>query len=361
MALRAFLGVLFLNGVIGKSCTQACPGNISTAYPLAPSFSCPVYTTTISPGASTINDCLCIPGSAGANGAVQCALCLPGSFSSTPGSTSCTLCPNGVGNPNDFGATNDSICIAPQTFVTITLFVNGTLSVNEQGNLRVQIADSLNISVDLIKLEQVPARRRRLLQSGGNQRRLLQSGGSQIIITITVPPPIPGTNTSTTGNTSTIGNPSTIGNALPSAALISSQIQNSVSLSVVQSWFTAIGLPANLVSAIAVEVVLERIVSTTTTPMLLANTTTPVPSLPASTPLPVESTDEPNTSLIWILISIGGLLFVVFVSWLANYIYNNRHALQGMRVGSEYVPIKTRDPMERVCLQMRHNGARNHV
>ena len=123
--LRAVLGVLFLNGVIGQSCTQACLGNIFTGYPLAPSFNCPAYTTTIYPGASTIDDCLCIPGSAGANGVVECTLCLPGSFSTTPGSTSCTLCPFGVGNPNDLGATNDSICTPPQTFVTITLFVNG--------------------------------------------------------------------------------------------------------------------------------------------------------------------------------------------------------------------------------------------
>ena len=336
--------MLFLNGVIGKSCTQACPGNISTAYPLAPSFSCPVYTTTISPGASTINDCLCIPGSAGANGAVQCALCLPGSFSSTPGSTSCTLCPNGVGNPNGFGATNDSICIAPQTFVTITLFVNGTLSVNEQGNLRVQIADSLNISVDLIKLEQVPARR----------RRLLQSGGSQIIITITLPPPRPGTNTSTTGNSS---------NAPPSAALISSQIQNSVSLSVVQSWFTAIGLPANLVSAIAVEVVVERIVSTTTPPML-TNTTTPVPSLPASTPIPIKSTEEQSiwtVEVIVLVVVLGAVISLIIIIWLASKyqlidLTTVSRSMFSQR--SEYVPIKTRDPMESVRLQMRY---KNHV
>ena len=216
---------------------------------------------------------------------------------------------------------------------------------NEQGNLRVQIADSLNISVDLIKLEQVPARR----------RRLLQSGGSQIIITITVPPPIPGTNTSTTGNSS---------NAPPSAALISSQIQNSVSLSVVQSWFTAIGLPANLVSAIAVEVVVERIVNTTTPPMLLANTTTPVPSLPASTPIPIKSTEEQSiwtVEVIVLVVVLGAVISLIIIIWLASkyqLIDLNTVSRSMFSQRSEYVPIKTRDPMESVRLQMRY---KNHV
>ena len=340
--LRAVLGVLFLNGVIGQSCTQAClgGGNISTGLPLAPSFNCPAYTTTIYPGASTIDDCLCIPGSSGANGAVECSLCLPGTFSSISGSTSCTPCPMGVDNPNEFGATNDSICTPPQTFVTITLFVNGTLSVNEQDNLRVQIADSLNISVDLIKLEQVPARR----------RRLLQSGGSQIIITITVPT----VTTGTTGNAS---------NAVSSAVLISSQIQNSVSLSVVQSWFVAIGLPPNLVSGVAVNVVepTTPIIPTTTTPML-TKTTTPMPSLPASTPPPVPSTDAPTiwTQDLILIVAIGSsVIGLVLIVYAGRCIYNNLPVIFTMH--SEYVPIKTRDPMEHVRLQGRYNGARGHV
>ena len=53
---------------------------------------CPPLSFSYAPGASSLANCSCVPGTFGANSSV-CAPCAAGSFSGTPGLTACTACP----------------------------------------------------------------------------------------------------------------------------------------------------------------------------------------------------------------------------------------------------------------------------
>ena len=167
-----FLG-LFAISVYTQNCAVplcsleiACP-----ECPIVPSLGCPQYTSTLSPGALSVNECVCIPGTFGPTGSVQCAPCPQGTFTNTYGSTMCTVSIP----PPETTPTLKTKAIPVNTYVQVTLVFAAPLSVSQVDAIKLKLATKLNISPDLIIVKQS-------LQS----RRLLQTGNYNVDITFPV-------------------------------------------------------------------------------------------------------------------------------------------------------------------------------
>ena len=144
---------------------------------------CPMYSSTLGTGATSISDCRCSPGAyktgtsdGSGNG---CILCSPGTFMNATGATACQVCPVGFymdmpGSPFCWecpmgalmrvtGATNNSVCVPPLWTVRLVIpYQNWT--VGEMQIAITLIANGLGISNPRITILST-TRRRGLLSS----------------------------------------------------------------------------------------------------------------------------------------------------------------------------------------------------
>jgi Tyrosine-protein kinase ephrin type A/B receptor-like len=92
-----FLGLFVISVYTQKCVVELCSIEIACSEcPIMPSLGCPQYTSTLSPGARSMNECVCIPGTFGSTGSVQCAPCPQGTITNTSGSVMCSPCPQGT-------------------------------------------------------------------------------------------------------------------------------------------------------------------------------------------------------------------------------------------------------------------------
>ena len=302
-----FLG-LFAISVYTQNCTvQLCSLEIACPEcPIVPSLGCPQYTSTLSPGARSVNECVCIPGTFGPTGSVQCAPCPRGTFTNTYGSVQCAPCPQGTFT-NTSGSTMCTVSIPSlppettppktmskaipvNTYVQVTLVFAAPLSVSQVDAIKLKLATKLNISPDLIIVKQS-------LQS----RRLLQTGNYNVDITFPVSQSsisnssysnssYSNSSYSNSSNTSSTPDPLPLFSGLSDLPLgeFVAELQNVINEEMPQ-WLSEIEIELPPVMGIAVNVVPVYVTPTPTTTAILPTTPAPTPTTPAPTAPPPES------------------------------------------------------------------------
>ena len=143
---------------------------------------CPMYSSTLGTGATSIDDCRCSPGAyknATTNASSGCTLCLPGTFMNATGGTACIACPVSfyMDMPGSSfcwecfmgalvkttGATNNSICVPPLWTVRLVIPYQNWTTAEMKIAIKL-IADGLGISNPRVSILSV-SRRRGLLSS----------------------------------------------------------------------------------------------------------------------------------------------------------------------------------------------------
>ena len=205
---------------------------------------------------------------------------------------------------------------AQDTYVNVTVRVNTPLSVNQLDNLRLEVAANLNISPDLIVVEQTLLRRRMLEESGGG------------IITISIKIPGVSSNNNDTLNTTSNTNVSHSANIslgiINLSGLSTDEIiikLQAIKVETVQSWFQTVGIQPELITELSVQVI--RVAVQTTTEVTLGMTSTPTQA-PIATPAP--PTTPTQTSVVpvfpnwgYAIIAVSGVLIgggmITWVIW----------------------------------------------
>ena len=205
---------------------------------------------------------------------------------------------------------------AQDTYVNVTVRVNTPLSANQLDNLRLEVAANLNISPDLIVVEQTLLRRRMLEEGGGG------------IITISIKIPGVSSNNNDTLNTTSNTNVSQSANIslgiINLSGLSTDEIiikLQAIKVETVQSWFQTVGIQPELITELSVQVI--RVAVQTTTEVTLGMTSTPTQA-PIATPAP--PTTPTQTSVVpvfpnwgYAIIAVSGVLIgggmITWVIW----------------------------------------------
>ena len=236
---------------------------------------------------------------------------------------------------------------AQDTYVNVTVHVNTPLSANQLDNLRLQVAANLNISPDLIVVEQTLLRRRMLEQSGG------------VTITISIKIPSVLASNHDTLNTTSNTNVSHSGNisleiinlsGLSTDEIITKLL--AIKVETVQNWFQNVGIQPELITELSVQVVRVAVQTTTDVTLIMTSTSTQAPIATPAPPATPTLTSVvpvfPNWGYATIAVSgvlIGGAM-ITWVIW-------RQHLKLPPQTEKQKLPLKLRSVI-RVRIHRHH-------